>query len=219
MEAPLDDDAFDGSPTWKVVRHLKDGTPLTIRPITPDDREDLRRAFLETSPTTRYLRFLGIVSALTDEMLTYLTEVDQKNHIALVATMISPDLKTERGVGIGRLIRLPEDPHIAEAAITVTDALQRHGVGSALAVEMGHTARALGIHVIRAEVFEGNDAMRAILETAGAKRVESRTGSGTLSYDIALAPMRETPSTIIDLLRGAAVTMAMSLRKLVPSQE
>jgi len=215
LEAPLDD-AFDGSPTWRVVRHLKDGTPLTIRPITPDDREDLRRAFLETSPTTRYLRFLGVVSELTDEMLTYLTEVDQKNHVALVATIISPDLKTERGVGIGRLIRLHESPHIAEAAITVTDALQRHGVGAALAIELGHAARSMGIHVIRAEVFEGNDAMRAIMENAGAKRVESRTGSGTLSYDIELAPMRDTPSTIVDLLRGAATTMAMSLRKLVP---
>ena len=218
MEVPLDD-AFDGSPTWKVVRYLKDGSVLNVRPLTPDDREDLRRAFLETSPTTRYLRFLGVVSELTEEMLTYLTEVDQKNHVALVATMISPDLKTERGVGIGRLIRLHENPEVAEAAITVTDAMQRHGVGSALAVELARAARSMGIHVIRAEVFEGNEAMRALLEAAGATRVESRTGSGTLSYDIALAPMRDTPRAIIDLLRGAATTMAMSLRKLVPHDD
>ncbi len=218
MEVPLDD-AFDGSPTWKVVRYLKDGSALNVRPITPDDREDLRRAFLEMSPTTRYLRFLGIASELTEEMLTYLTEVDQKNHVALVATMISPDLKTERGVGIGRLIRLAENSEIAEAAITVTDAMQRQGVGSALAVELARAARFMGIHVIRAEVFEGNEAMRALLEAAGATRVEPRTGAGTLSYDIALAPMRDTPRAIIDLLRGAATTMAMSLRKLVPHDE
>ncbi len=218
MEAPLDD-AFDGSPTWKVVRYLKDGSALTVRPLTPDDREDLRRAFLEMSSTTRYLRFLGIVSELTEEMLTYLTEVDQKNHVALVATMTSPDLKTERGVGIGRLIRLAENSQVAEAAITVTDAMQRQGVGSALAVELARAARFMGIHLIRAEVFEGNEAMRAILEAAGATRVESRTGSGTLSYDIALAPMRDTPRAIIDLLRGAATTMAMSLRKLVPHDD
>lgn len=217
MEAPLDD-AFDGSPSWKVVRYLKDGSPLAIRPIMPDDREELRRAFLETSATTRYLRFLGVVTELTEEMLTYLTDVDQKSHVALVATMVSPDLKTERGVGIGRLIRLRDDPQIAEAAITVTDALQRQGVGSALAVELARAARFMGVHLIRAEVFEGNDAMRALLEAAGAKRVESRTGSGTLSYDVALAPMRDTPKAIIDLLRGAATTMAMSLRKLVPPE-
>ncbi|HSO40629.1 MAG TPA: hypothetical protein VLT33_49215, partial [Labilithrix sp.] len=73
LDAPDAPDAFDGSPTWKVVRHLRDGTPITIRLISPDDREDLRQAFLETSPTTRYLRFLGVVSELTDHMLTYLT--------------------------------------------------------------------------------------------------------------------------------------------------
>jgi RimJ/RimL family protein N-acetyltransferase len=210
--------AFDGTATWKVVRELRDGTPLTIRPIMPDDREDLRRAFLETSPTTRYLRFLGIVSELTDDMLTYLTEVDQKNHLALVATVVSPDLKTERGVGIGRLIRSTEDTHVAEAAITVTDAMQRHGVGSALAVELARAARHAGIRTIRAEVFEGNGAMRTILEMAGAKRVESRTGSGTISYDFAIEPA-PTRASILDVLRGAATTMALSLRKLVPPQD
>lgn len=219
MEAPPDDDAFDGSPAWRVVRHLTDGTPVTIRPITSDDRDDLRRAFLETSATTRYLRFLGIVSELTEAMLTYLTEVDQQNHVALVATITSPDLKTERGVGIARLIRATDDPHVAEAAITVTDAVQRQGVGTALAIELARAARHLGVLVIRAEVFEGNDAMRRILEAAGARQVESRTGSGTLSYDVELAPMHATPATIIDVLRGAATTMAMSLRKLMPPQE
>ena len=215
LEAP---GAFDGSPTWRVVRHLRDGTPITVRPISPDDREELRKAFLETSPTTRYLRFLGVVSELTDHTLTYLTEVDQKNHIALVATIVSPDLKTERGVGIARLIRLGDDPHVAEAAITVTDAMQCRGVGSALALELERAARGVGITTIRAEVLEGNEPMRTILEGAGAKRVESRTGSGTISYDIAIEPAHVGSTRIIDVLRGAATTMAMSLRKLVPPQ-
>lgn len=216
LDAPDAPDAFDGSPTWRVVRHLRDGTPITIRLISPDDREDLRQAFLETSPTTRYLRFLGVVSELTDQMLTYLTEVDQRNHVALVATIVSPDLKTERGVGIARLIRLHEDPHVAEAAITVADSMQRRGVGAALGLELERAARFVGIHVIRAEVYEGNQAMRAILEGAGAKRVESRTGSGTISYDIAIESPRLPSSGITDVLRGAATTMAISLRKLMP---
>lgn len=209
-----DPGAFDGSPTWRVVRTLRDGTPITIRPISPDDREELRRAFRETSATTRYLRFLGFVGELSEKMLTYLTEVDQKNHIALVATLTSPDLKTERGVGVARVIRLHHDAHVAEAAITVADDMQKRGIGSALALELEHAARAAGIHTIRAEVLEGNSAMRAILEGAGAAHVEARTGSGTLSYDIAIEPVH--PTRIVDVLRGAAQTMAMSLRKLMP---
>ena len=101
----LTDKPFAGDPAWKVVRTLRDGTTVTIRPIAPEDRDELRREFEHTSPQTRYLRFLGVVGELTDAMLTYLTCVDQKDHVALVATVTSPDLKNERGVGVARFIR------------------------------------------------------------------------------------------------------------------
>ena len=214
--AAEEEEAFDGRPTWKCVRTLRDGSAITIRPISLDDRDELRRAFRETSASTRYLRFLGVVGELSEAMLTYLTDVDQKNHIALVATMTSPDLKTERGVGVARVIRLPHEDHVAEAAITVTDDMQKRGVGSALALELERAARARGIRTIRAEVLEGNRAMRAILEGAGAQRIGAREGSGTLSYDIAIEPVQSTPSHLLELLRGAAQTMAVSIRKLVP---
>ncbi len=210
------DSAFDGSPSWKVARTLRDGTSITIRPISPDDREALRSEFRKTSASTRYLRFLGAVGELTEDMLTYLTVVDQKNHIALVATIITPDLKSERGVGVARVIRLPNEDDVAEAAITVADDMQKHGVGSALALELERAARARGIRTIRAEVLEGNSTMRGILEAAGAHRVGSREGSGTLSYDIAIAPTPTMPSRVVDLLRGAAETMAVSIQRLLP---
>ena len=208
--------AFDGSPTWKVVRTLHDGSTITIRPIAPEDRDSLRSEFRKTSASTRYLRFLGSVGELTEDMLTYLTVVDQKDHVALVATIITPDLKTERGVGVARVIRLHGEDHVAEAAITVTDDMQKQGVGSALAIELERAARFRGVRTIRAEVLEGNSAMRGILEALGAKRVGSREGSGTLSYDIAIEEAPPMPSRIVDVLRGAAETMAMSIRRLVP---
>ena len=210
-----DDGAFTGDPTWKVVRTLRDGTPITIRPIQPEDREELRREFERTSPETRYLRFLGVVGELSEATLTYLTCVDQHDHIALVATTTSPDLKSERGVGVGRVIRLKKDPHVAEAAITVVDDMHQLGIGSAIAVELARAARARGIRVIRAEVLEGNAAMRGILEQVGAKRVDTGDQHGTLSYDIALEQVPH-PTSIVDVLRGAAQTMAMSIRRLGP---
>ncbi len=217
-ESPLKDDlqAFDGRPTWKVVRTLRDGTSITIRPIAAEDREDFRRAFGETSANTRYLRFFA-VSNLSEKMLTYLTDVDQFDHIALVATMTSPDLKTERGIGVARVIRLEHGGDVAEAAITVVDAMQRRGVGLTLAREVEAAARARGIRTIRAEVLESNSAMRAILESTGAQPVATREGTGTLSYDIAIAAEPPSGTRIVSLLRGAAQTMAMSIRKLVPS--
>ena len=208
------DGAFTGDPTWKVVRTLRDGSSITIRPIQPEDRDELRREFERTSPETRYLRFLGVVGELSEQTLTYLTCVDQHDHIALVATMTSPDLKAERGVGVGRVIRLKKAPHIAEAAITVADDMQKLGIGSALAVELARAAKARGIRVIRAEVLEGNAAMRQILESVGAQRVDSGDQAGTLCYDIAIE--QEPHPSIVDVLRGAAQTMAMRIRRLAP---
>lgn len=210
-------DTFTGDSSWRVTRPLPDGSLVTIRPIVPEDREELRREFRRISPRTRYLRFLGVVGDLSEEMLTYLTCVDQQTHIALVALVTSPDLKTERGVGVARLIRLKGHPEIAEAAITVVDDLQQRGIGTALALELEHAARARGIRHIRADVLETNAAMRGILEGAGAKRVDVGESAGTIAYDIALdAEHHPVTSRLIDVLRGAAQTMAVSIRKLVP---
>jgi len=210
-----DEGAFDGDPTWRVVRTLRNGTSIVIRPIQPDDRDELRREFERTSPETRYLRFLGVVGELSEATLTYLTCVDQHDHIALVATIVSPDLKSERGVAVGRVIRSKSEPHVAEAAITVVDDMQKLGIGSALALELGRAARARGIRVIRAEVLEANAAMRGILEDVGAKRVDSGEQTGTVSYDIALDPSPRG-SGLLDVLRGAAKTMAVSIREIAP---
>lgn len=208
-------DAFDGDPSWRVERTLRDGRSITIRPILPTDREDLRRGFRETSAETRYLRFMGVFSDLSERMLTYLTCVDQKNHVALVATMASPDLKTERGVGIARFIRLESSPEVAEAAITVIDDMQKQGVGTALALELERAAQLRGIRVIRADVLEGNATMRSIIEQAGGRRVDSGDTPGMLTYDVPLEEAHPSKS-LMDVLKGAATTMALSIRRFVP---
>ena len=63
---------FDGRPTWRVARTLRDGTTITIRPVVPEDREELRRGFREASPRTRYLRFFGVVGLGVSALLTLL---------------------------------------------------------------------------------------------------------------------------------------------------
>jgi RimJ/RimL family protein N-acetyltransferase len=214
VNAPPDrDPPFDGNPSWRVVRTLKDGTEVAIRPIVPEDREELRRAFRATSTRTRYLRFLAVLGELSDDMLDYLTRVDQKDHVALVAVHASPDLKSERGVGIARFIRLEDEPHIAEAAITVADDFQRRGLGTVLGRELARSAQAHDIRTIRAEVLEGNERMRAILEGAGAKH--RGTSDGIVSYDIDIEPGTFV-HRLRHVMRGAAQTMAMTIRRLAP---
>jgi GNAT superfamily N-acetyltransferase len=132
------------------------------------------------------LRFLGVIGDLSDEALTYLTDVDQDSHVALVATVTSPDLKTERGVGVARFIRTKEARDVAEAAITVIDDMQHKGVGTALAHELERIARARGVRAIRADVLDANEAMRSILEAAGARRVDGGGDPGVTTYEVTL---------------------------------
>lgn len=214
--AASSDPPFDGDPAWRVRRQLRDGTSVTIRPVTPEDREELRRGLLELSPQSRYLRFMHVSTLPTDELLTYLTCVDQKDHVALGATIESPDLKTERGIGIARFVRLEESPDTAEAAITVVDDMQRKGVGTVLLVELLRAARTRGIRTIRAEVLADNGTMRTILEGAGATKVLAECGEGTIAYDLAIAGERATEKeepSLFEVLRGAAETMALRFRR------
>jgi acetyltransferase len=178
--------AFDGDPDWRVHRTTPDGSAYVIRPITPEDRDGLQRAFQEASAQTRYWRFGLASNTLTKAALTYLTNVDQRDHIALVATVTSSDLKDERGVGVARLVRSKEHADVAEAAVAVIDDMQHRGVGRALTFELGRAALARGITKLRAEVLHANTTMCAILDKLGAKPVASEASDGLIVYELDL---------------------------------
>ncbi|MEA2283671.1 MAG: hypothetical protein QOK21_4278, partial [Solirubrobacteraceae bacterium] len=55
---------------------LRDGSRIVIRPIEPDDRDDLREGFERLSPESRYRRFFSPVPRLSERHLDYLTQVD-----------------------------------------------------------------------------------------------------------------------------------------------
>lgn len=213
LHASSNEGAFDGDPAWRVTRTLLDGTPITIRPVTPEDREEMRRAFGQLSPESRYYRFFHAHATPTEELLTYLTSVDQKTHVALGATIESPDLKSERGIGVARFILLDDSPTTAEVAITVIDEMHRRGVGRALLRELLLAARLRGIRTFRAQVLADNETMRAVLERAGARIVHAESGEGTIAYDLTVAE-REVGRdfSLFEILRVAAETMALRFR-------
>ena len=84
-----------------VVADLRDGTRIEIRPIRPEDRDDLAAGMRRLSPDSRYRRFLCATDELSEAELDYLTVVDHKDHEALVAL----ELKTGEGLGVARFVR------------------------------------------------------------------------------------------------------------------
>lgn len=164
-----------------------DACAYVIRPITPDDRDGLLRAFHEASAQTRYLRFGLASNTLTNAALAYLTNVDQRDHVAIVATTTSPDLKDERGIGVARLVRSKDRADVAEAAVAVIDDMQQKGVGRALLYELTRAALARGITKLRADVLYSNTTMRRVLERVGAKPITAESSDGLVSYELDLA--------------------------------
>ncbi|HSN99723.1 MAG TPA: GNAT family N-acetyltransferase [Candidatus Nanopelagicales bacterium] len=167
---------------------LADGTHVILRMIQPGDRDEVRRQFRRLSPEARYRRFHALAHDLSDDALRYLTEVDGVNHVAIVAIADSHDLKQDVGLGIGRFVRLQEEPSVAEAAVTVMDEAQRKGLGRLLLATLVEAARERGIREFRATVLAENEPIRHMLDAAGAK-VREQDGD-SLVFDV---PIDEAP--------------------------
>jgi RimJ/RimL family protein N-acetyltransferase len=200
-------------PTFCETHTLGDGTKAVLRHIRPTDAPELERAFERLSPASRYRRFFGGVAHLSDAALHYLTEVDGQDHVAIVATGESVDMKTEPGLGVARFVRLPDDPTSAEAAVTVVDDAQRKGLGRLLSATLADAARERGVRSFRAEVLADNEPMIAIMREIGARQLA--TDAGVVSYDIPLESVGATRGGTIDrLLSAASHSMAVLLRRL-----
>ena len=83
---------------------LRNGTPVVLRAIRPNDREALREGFALLSPGTVYHRFFQPKAQLSDAELHYLTDLDFHDHVALVASI--QNLAGEFVIGVGRMVRL-----------------------------------------------------------------------------------------------------------------
>jgi GNAT superfamily N-acetyltransferase len=218
-KAPVIDADF--AVDFRLVHVLDDGTKVEIRPIRASDAALLQRGFEELSPESRYRRFFGTVSRLSDATLRYLTDVDGEDHVAIVATCDSPDLKTERGLGIARFVRVAEADgtrgEVAEAAVTVVDDMQRHGLGRELLTVLAATARARGIKRFRADILASNEPMRRLLDEV--KPVIVSEADGVLTVDVPLedrAASLEREWTLGRLFRAAASQVAVLVRQWMP---
>jgi RimJ/RimL family protein N-acetyltransferase len=148
-----------------LVLELRDGTPVLIRPIVPDDKERLRRGFSRLSAQSRIRRFGAPVRDLSAKQLRYLTEIDYENHMAWIA--LDPDQPESPSLGVARYVRLDDDPEVAEAAVVVADTYQGRGLGTMLLGMLGVAASTAGIRRFRAYVVTGNRPMLDILRELG----------------------------------------------------
>ena len=136
---------------------------LHIRPITAADSARVAAAFADFSDRTRYQRFLAPKPRLSSAELRYLTDVDQRRHVALAAV----DPADDAFVGIARYATEPGDHETADVAVVVADAWQGRGVGTRLMRELVARAAANGIARLTATTLQDNSAARELLRRVG----------------------------------------------------
>jgi GNAT superfamily N-acetyltransferase len=176
---------------------------VVVRPIRPDDKPALRRAFERLSDESRYMRFMTAVEELTDAQLRYLTEVDHHDHEALIAFEPGGD----GGVGVGRFVR-NDGGDTAEAAVTVIDDWQGKGLGTALCNLLAERAREEGIRRFTALILATNREMLDVLASLGPAEVISRdAGTIEVAVDIPEAGIGEHMAGVLRVAAGGTVEL------------
>lgn len=150
-------------------RHLRltDGTPVTIRPVTPEDAPLLVEGFAHLSHQSRYRRFLEAIRSLTPAQVHYLTHADGHRHIAWGAVVPDPQVQREVGIAVARCVRDDADPDLAEFAIAVADAWQGKGVGLALARVVAAHAWHAGVRRFKGLMLADNQGAFALMDHLG----------------------------------------------------
>jgi GNAT superfamily N-acetyltransferase len=196
--------------TYEEHATLRDGSPVLLRLIQPDDKQLIRDGFERLSPESRYRRFFTPKHHLSDEELCYLTEIDQVRHVAIGALRRGEDGR-DLGLGVARFVALDPEPGTAEAAIAVLDEMQGKGLGSLLFQRLVAAACERGVTRFRCEVLGSNRAMHEFLRGQAADAtVHWESGVAAIEFVLpSLAPehdYREPPreSAVYRLFSDAA---------------
>jgi RimJ/RimL family protein N-acetyltransferase len=183
---------------YEEHRTLSDGTRLVLRMVRPSDKEAFAEGLAGLSERTRYQRFMAPKKGFTDAELVFLTEVDGENHLAIVAGRERPGAEPE-GIGVGRLVRMEDDPESAELGIVVADAWQRRGIGRLLLERTTAAAAERGIRRIRAQLMADNGQALGLLKGFRGDS-EEQTDHGVLTLEFPVP--EQNPDESVDALMG-----------------
>jgi GNAT superfamily N-acetyltransferase len=148
---------------YSVQEQLRDGRPVKIRALRPDDETGMLAAIDRTGTESLKRRFFVTKRQFSDKETAFFMNIDFVNHVALVAE-IDEDGGTAI-VGGGRYVVVESGQ--AEVAFTVVDAFQRQGIGAILVRHVVGLALAAGLKQLSADVLRDNRAMLNVLGKFG----------------------------------------------------
>ncbi len=154
-------------PDKSLELNLRDGTPIQVRPIVPEDKPYFTEGFEQLSVQSRYLRFMRPIPALLEDDLKFFTEIDYVNHMAWGVLRRAPT--GDQGIGVARYVRYPRNPKCAEAAVTIIDEFQHRGIGTLLIGALYWSALNSGIESFEGYILAENERMMRLLRILNAE--------------------------------------------------
>ena len=155
--------------TYSAQERLRDGQPIEIRALHPEDEANMLAALSRTGAQSRQRRFFVTKRGFSDAEREFFMKIDFVNHVALVAEIDEGG----RPVIVGGCRYVVVEPDEAEVAFMVVDAYQGKGIGLMLTRHLVGLARAAGLKQLAADVLPGNAAMRHVLEKLGFQTARS----------------------------------------------
>ncbi len=145
----------------------KNGTPLRVRPIRPEDAELERRFADDLSAQSKYNRFMYGVSSFSAAMIARFTQIDYDREMALVAVQ-DDETPQARLQSVARYVANPGGDS-CEFALTVADAMHQQGVGSRMMEQLMTIARHRGFKEMDGDVLAQNHNMLRLVRKLGFK--------------------------------------------------
>lgn len=174
--------------SFRLPWHLRNGTPVVIRAIRPDDRSRVVRAFHELEPESIYTRLFSYRKDLTEAELDQFTRVDFVDSVVLVVAKEGAAGDEVLIGGVSYFARTAADgSRVAEVAFTIEEDYQGQGLAGKLLEAAAGLARSQGIARFEAEVLPTNAAMLSVFRRSGLALTELAR-EGEIHVEMALTP-------------------------------
>jgi len=149
---------------YVAERKMKDGTPLILRPIKPEDEPMWHELLASCSTQSIWFRFSYLFKQTTHEMATRYCFIDYDRELGIVA--VGEEDGQRKLIGVGRLVA-DMNHEAAEYAVIVVDRWHGHGLGGLLTDYCLEVAKKWGVKRVVAETSKDNVRMLATFRNRG----------------------------------------------------
>jgi acyl-CoA hydrolase/RimJ/RimL family protein N-acetyltransferase len=166
--------------------HAKDGTPLLLRPIHPDDELRLRHLLYGVTRESVYQRFFATNQYLVHDSLQRFLSIDDDRNMSVIASV---DVGYKQRIVGWATYSMEPRTRFAEIAFVVDEEYRGRGIGTLMMRRLTEIAEVRGVRGFTAIVLADNVRMLRVLERCGYPIETSQRGDALyvrISFDQAV---------------------------------